>query len=138
MELEAIARSDTDAIRLPLCADESGVLRSDWAPLLPLLTNESLERAERAGIFHQSMAQALVDQALELAGNHDFDAVGLSGGVFQNRLLVETVVTKLQDCGIEVRLHEHLPANDGGLCYGQVIETLARDQQSVFPAGETK
>jgi hydrogenase maturation protein HypF len=131
MELEAIAVPGSDPLRLPLICDQNGILRSDWGPLLPVISDHGLEPAERAGIFHQSMAQALVDQALELARNRRFDAIGLSGGVFQNRLLVETVLAKLAGHGIDVRLHQQLPANDGGLCYGQVIETLARDREDV-------
>jgi hydrogenase maturation protein HypF len=68
------------------------------------------------------MANALVDQTLAVRKQAWFDAVGLSGGVFQNRHLTELVTGKLQALGIEVRLHEAVPANDGGLCFGQVID----------------
>ena len=84
-----------------------------------------MSRPERAGIFHETMAQALVDQALQLRDDVGFDAVGLSGGVFQNRFLTERVVEKLQALGIDVRLHLDVPANDGGLSFGQVIEAQA-------------
>ena len=77
------------------------------------------------------MAQALVDQALAVRENTPFEAVGLSGGVFQNRRLTERVVDLLQGEGIEVRLHEQVPANDGGLCFGQVIEALALMRQAL-------
>jgi hydrogenase maturation protein HypF len=79
----------------------------------------------RAGIFHESMAQVVVDQALAIRDGYDYSAVGLSGGVFQNRLLTERVVAKLYEHGIEVRLHKDVPANDGGLCFGQIIEAQA-------------
>ena len=74
MELEAIAAPGSDPLRLPLVCDQNGILRSDWGPLLPVISDHGLEPAERAGIFHQSMAQALVDQALELARNRRFPA----------------------------------------------------------------
>jgi hydrogenase maturation protein HypF len=74
------------------------------------------------------MAQALVDQALAARQSTDFDAVGLSGGVFQNRRLTERVVEKLLAHNIEVRLHLEIPANDGGLCFGQVMEVLGSDR----------
>jgi hydrogenase maturation protein HypF len=130
MELEAIAADDCGPLALPLAADDDGVLRSDWAPLLEVLADGGIAAAERAGIFHESMAQALVDQALAVRRQRDFDAVGLSGGVFQNRRLSERVVEKLQGEGIEVRLHRELPANDGGLCFGQVIEAMALQPQN--------
>ena len=71
------------------------------------------------------MARALADQALAVMGDCPFDAVGLSGGVFQNRRLVEGVLDALAQAGLEARIHDRVPANDGGLCYGQVIEALA-------------
>jgi len=126
MELEHAARDGCTPVALPLLEDEQGILRSDWVPLLEPLTDRGLDCAERAGIFHESMAQALIDQALALRQRHAFDAVGLSGGVFQNRRLTERVVAKLDQEGIEVRLHRDLPANDGGLCFGQIIEATAK------------
>ena len=125
MELEQAAQRGCPALELPLAADENGLLRADWAPLLPVLTDEGREPAERAGVFHETMAQTLVDQALEIRQRTPFDAVGLSGGVFQNRLLTERAVDLLRSKGIDVRLHEQIPANDGGLCFGQVIEAQA-------------
>ena len=131
MELEQIAVAGADAIPLPLAPDGTGLLRSDWAPLLPILGDESMTQAERAGVFHETMARALADQAEAIARSVAFDAVGLSGGVFQNRLLTERVVAILAARGVDVRLHEALPANDGGLCFGQVIEALALQHMNV-------
>jgi hydrogenase maturation protein HypF len=125
MELEAIAADDCRPLSLPLAADGQGVLRSDWAPLLEVLTDGALAPAERAGIFHETLAQALLDQALAIRATTGFDAVGLSGGVFQNRRLTERVVARLGQSGIDVRLHREIPANDGGLSFGQVIEAMA-------------
>jgi hydrogenase maturation protein HypF len=124
MELEHVARDGCACVSLPLAEDRLGVLRSDWAPLVEVLVDASLDIAERAGIFHESMAQALLDQALAIRERSAFDAVGLSGGVFQNRRLTERVVARLTAAGIDVRLHREVPANDGGLCFGQVIEAL--------------
>ena len=51
-----------------------------------------------------------------------FDAVGLTGGVFQNKLLAEMTIEKLNSAGFEVRLPQQVPCNDGGLALGQLIE----------------
>jgi len=128
MELEHVAANGCDYVSLPLAEDGQGLLRSDWAPLAGMLTDQRLSAAERAGIFHESMAQALLEQALAIRGRHGFDAVGLSGGVFQNRRLTERAVAKLKAAGIEVRLHREVPANDGGLCFGQIVEAMALTQ----------
>ena len=130
MELEHIAEGGCEAIPLPLTRDENGILRSDWAPMLEVLGNRDIPPAQRAGIFHESMAAALVDQALQARERVEFDAVGLSGGVFQNRRLSERIVDKLQAHGITVRLHREVPANDGGLSFGQIVEAAARETQS--------
>jgi hydrogenase maturation protein HypF len=126
MELEHVARDGCEALTLPLAPDDEGVLRSDWAPLLPVLTDADLAAGERAGIFHETMARAVLDQALKIRRQTRYDAVGLSGGVFQNRRLTERVAALLGDAGIDVRLHEEVPANDGGLCFGQAIEAMAK------------
>ncbi len=52
--------------------------------------------------------------------------MALTGGCFQNRILVEGVVTRLRDRGVQVLLHRDVPANDGGLSLGQVAVAAAR------------
>ena len=125
MELEQLAVAGCETIQLLLEEDENGVLRADWSPLLPLLSNNSIPRTGRAGIFHESMAQCLLAKARHIRRDSHFDVVGLSGGVFQNRFLTERVTELLTDDGFEVRLHSEIPANDGGLSFGQIIEAAA-------------
>ena len=122
MMLESIAVPGTDAIPLPLYIDAEGIRRTDWAPLLPVLADASLAASVRAGIFHESLAGALVDQAAAVAREESFDAVGLTGGVFQNRTLAERVLARLDERGIPARLPAVVPANDGGLAFGQLVE----------------
>ena len=129
MELEHMSSGTAAPIHLPLAPDEANVLRTDWAPLLPILADSSLAPRERASLFHSTMAQALVDQAVRLQSQFTFQAVGLSGGVFQNRQLTELVLGKLQQAGFDCRLHRDIPANDGGLCFGQIMEALAVSEQ---------
>jgi len=128
MELEQLSRGADvlDPVPLLLTPDGEGILRTDWAPLLPVLCDLAIAPEDRADFFHQSMANALVDQALAVRKQSGFDAVGLSGGVFQNRRLTELVAARLEALNIEVRLHEAVPANDGGLCFGQVIDVAGK------------
>jgi hydrogenase maturation protein HypF len=49
------------------------------------------------------------------------DRVVLSGGVFQNRLLFESLLEKLETAGYKVYTHKQVPTNDGGIALGQVI-----------------
>jgi hydrogenase maturation protein HypF len=50
----------------------------------------------------------------------------LSGGVFQNRLLLERVSADLCSRGLRVLVPERLPVNDGGIAYGQAVIAAAR------------
>ncbi|MCB9993379.1 MAG: carbamoyltransferase HypF [Hyphomicrobiaceae bacterium] len=127
MEVEAIADPDADAIDLPNVDGQDGVLRLDWEPILDVLIDEGRSASERAGVFHASLAHGLANQALRLAESHPFDAVGLTGGVFQNRLLAEKTIDRLTQAGLKVLMPQMVPANDGGLSFGQLIEALGRE-----------
>jgi hydrogenase maturation protein HypF len=53
------------------------------------------------------------------------DLVVLSGGVFQNRLLLERTATALQDAGLRGLVPRLLPPNDGGIALGQLAIAAA-------------
>lgn len=114
-----------EAPRLSVAADAQGLARWDWAPLLPMLTDRALPPAQRAALFHESLARALAVFAAHIAATRRIDAVGLTGGVFQNRLLAERAVALLRAHGLSAHLPLHAPANDGGLALGQAVEACA-------------
>jgi hydrogenase maturation protein HypF len=125
MRLEAVAASaQGEGVSLPLERDPLGVWRTDWAPLLPMLTDTTRPVAERAASFHLSLAQAMVDQAQQLRTQTGCQSVGLTGGVFQNRLLAEAAIERLEAAGFTVHLPQRVPVNDAGLSFGQIIEFL--------------
>jgi hydrogenase maturation protein HypF len=125
MRLEALAsNAGGKAVGLPLERDSAGLWRSDWAPLLPILTDSTVSVAERAASFHQSLAQALVDQATKLRAHSGIQSVGLTGGVFQNRVLAEAAINRLEAAGFSIHVPRRVPVNDAGLSFGQVIEFL--------------
>jgi len=124
MQLEAIADRNTQAhIDMPLI-DDKKLKRIDWSLLLKPLQDQSISASERAAIFHNSMAKSIIDQALLFKKQYAFEAIGLSGGVFQNRYLVEKIKTLAAQEGLKVYLPATIPVNDGGLSYGQIIEFL--------------
>lgn len=82
--------------------------------------------AERAACFHRSLARALVEQAQKLREQSGIGTVGLTGGVFQNRMLAEAAIAQLEAAGFAVHLPRRVPVNDAGLSFGQVIEFLHR------------
>jgi hydrogenase maturation protein HypF len=122
MLLEAIAYGDAESIDLPLHEDENGLLVADWTPLLHALRCDEVLVAQRAMQFHLSLAHSIVKQAQRIHAHTPFDAVGLTGGVFQNKLLAELAIQQLGAAGFEVHLPQQAPCNDGGLAFGQLIE----------------
>ncbi len=127
MMLEAMCTGDgTETIPLPMTRNRQGILETDWAPLLPFLMDEKRSIAERADGFHTSLAQALVAQANAMREERGELTVGLSGGVFQNRVLTEQASLLLRANGFDVRLAHQIPCNDAGISFGQIIEVQTR------------
>jgi hydrogenase maturation protein HypF len=124
MYLEASSRAVGTALDLPLERDAEGILRSDWAPLLPYLSDVSQPIPERAADFHATLARVILRQAQLIREETGVARVGLTGGVFQNRQLVEQAVRLLESEGFSARLPSRLPCNDAAISYGQVIEYL--------------
>jgi hydrogenase maturation protein HypF len=75
--------------------------------------------------FHRAIADVTVRACASLAAAHDTETVVLSGGVFHNRLLVESVADGLASAGLRVLVPERLPAGDGGISYGQAAVAAA-------------
>ncbi len=66
-----------------------------------------------------------MEACIALAAAHDTEVVALSGGVFQSRLLLESVSDALAGAGLRVLAPERLPINDGGISYGQAAVAAA-------------
>lgn len=80
-----------------------------------------------AARFHDGLAAALAAMAAELVARAPgrFAAIALSGGVFQNRVLLESLLPRLATLGVPVLTHRHLPCHDGGLSLGQAVVAAA-------------
>ena len=124
MAVEAAATTDAEAESLPLMRRD-GLWITDWEPLLDRLEDASGSVADRAASFHASLAAAIVDQARAVRGIHGVARIGLTGGVFQNRLLCEGVIARAAREGFEVGLARRVPCNDAGLAFGQLVEAGA-------------
>jgi hydrogenase maturation protein HypF len=79
-----------------------------------------------ASRFHAAIAGATVDACARAASTHGTEVVALSGGVFANRRLLESVAAGLHAAGLRVLAPERLPVNDGGVAYGQAAVAAAR------------
>jgi hydrogenase maturation protein HypF len=111
---------------LPLFQEPSGLFTVDWKPLISALLNESVPVAQRAMQFHRSLASSIVAQARRIRASAPFDRVGLTGGVFQNKLLAELALSRLTAAGFESYLPARVPCNDGGIALGQLVEAEFR------------
>ena len=128
MWLETVASHGRVGNGEPLACrfNEHGLLVADWQGLLAPLCDERITIANRAAGFHATLAATLVEQAHLLRERHGGFAVGLSGGVFQNRRLAEPAIDALKEGGFPVHVPAAIPCNDGGLSGGQIIEAMAR------------
>jgi hydrogenase maturation protein HypF len=82
-----------------------------------------------AARFHNGLAAAVVAACDRLRDERGLNVVALSGGVFQNLLLTEKVVTGLEHARFRVLQHSRVPCNDGGISLGQAAVAAARDRQ---------
>lgn len=119
MWLEHLARSasQTDAYPFPFSGGEM-----DFRPLLRALV---MDRAngrrpeEMARAFQRGIAMGLCEAAKTVARARGLDTVVLSGGVFQNELLLEDLKPELESAGFDLWTNQSVPPNDGGISLGQ-------------------
>ncbi|GAA3120315.1 carbamoyltransferase HypF [Streptosporangium carneum] len=78
--------------------------------------------------FHNAVARVVAEGCRRVRETSGLSTVALSGGVFQNVLLLERATTLLEDLGFHVLLHRRVPPNDGGISLGQAAVAGARDR----------
>lgn len=130
MELEAIADvSAKGAYRFDLAGDADGGVMVDSAPVLAAVLDD-IAAGEPAGAvsmrFHRAVVAAIVEACVRLAPPLGLSRVALSGGVFANRLVVAGAVRGLAEAGLTPLTHRSLPANDGGVSFGQAVVAWAQ------------
>ncbi len=108
--------------------------RLDWAPMWAGVLADTRARQPApwvAARFHAWWVAALVDVLARLRRETGVGTVGLSGGCFVNRLLLETLVPRLRAQGWQVLLPRRVPPTDGGIALGQAwvaARALARSR----------
>jgi len=124
IEAATAARALDDGYELPFEGDVW-----DAAPLLETVLHELRDgaQAERVALrFHAGLARAVTTAVQRTARHRAFDAVALSGGVWQNRLLHELATLDLRRAGFEVWANRAVPLGDGGIALGQAALAGAR------------
>jgi hydrogenase maturation protein HypF len=78
-----------------------------------------------AARFHNTVARGAARACVEIAARDGVEVTVLSGGVFQNRLLLERTAEALERQGLRVLVPRLLPPNDGGIAFGQAAVAAA-------------
>ena len=124
MQLEALAAEATGPVE-PYPMTIGAVI--DPSPLFHAWADDRSAKVApslMAARFHAGVAKAFADSARQLVESGAANAVALSGGCFQNVVLLELTLRALE--GVPVLIHRATPPNDGGLALGQALVAAAR------------
>jgi hydrogenase maturation protein HypF len=126
MRLEALAASAGDLstighIDIGVDGDPAVLDTVQLVRALFLERQQGGSPAMLAAIFHESLARGIASACVQLSAKHDVDRIALSGGVFQNALLLSRVARLLRESGLFVYTNQQVPANDGGISLGQAL-----------------
>lgn len=127
--LQQLAEQSSDPGAYPFSIEqENSPATMSPQPMWPALLEDlehGVAREQIARRFHNGLVQASVELTIRIAGSTDIDTVALSGGVFQNRLMLAQMNGALSR-HFRVLHHTRVPSNDGGLALGQASITAAQ------------
>jgi hydrogenase maturation protein HypF len=130
MRLEALARTVTAGSVAAIPVRRGGPsLVLDTVALVAELVEQRRSGRDAAGlaaVFHESLAAAVADACADLAETAAVRRVALSGGVFQNALLLARTSALLRERSLSVYANHAVPANDGGVSLGQAFVAASR------------
>jgi hydrogenase maturation protein HypF len=125
MNLEALAAAAADESAAYRFAVGGGApLQIGWQGVVREIAADAAAGVSAgliAARFHRGVAEMIVEACGRLRAEGAGNAVGLTGGVFQNAVLVRRAIDALHRVGFEVLCHERVPPNDGGLALGQAV-----------------
>ena len=93
------------------------------------IVNERLageDPGKLAYYFHEMLARQIKEACVRLRMETGCNKIALSGGVFQNRLLLGLTDELLADVGFQVLRHSMIPPNDGGIALGQAVYAMQK------------
>lgn len=105
-----------------LLTNEKSEIVADLSPCIRTLCEyheKGMDAGRLAYRFHLTICRLIVDVCIKLRDQSGIQTVALSGGVFQNRILLSAVVPGLKQEGFSVYTNRQVPAGDGGISLGQ-------------------
>lgn len=138
-EAALAVRNRIEPVKLAFAIREkSGIIEIDPGLLLKTLTNlrKTADRSALALGFHYAAAEAVLEVSNRLRKKEGISTVALSGGVFQNTVLTESVLKLLRKDGFQVFVNLAVPPNDGCISLGQTyigLMSLQENEKSGHP-----
>lgn len=122
----ATSATARNPITLPVreCHGTGATFEVDWAPLVDALVRARSRRTTDVGELAFRFHRALATSVVEIARRGGVRTVALTGGCFQNALLLELTTAALRRARFNVLVHRELPPNDGNIAAGQALAAL--------------
>jgi hydrogenase maturation protein HypF len=129
---EDIYKGQSDFYPFKISMRDQMPARLDVAPMFRAIVSniqQGVPTSQIAHRFHCSIAELLATMCFGARKQTGLDVVALSGGVFQNRLLLEQLVSRLEKMTFRVYVNRRVPPNDGGISLGQIAVAAAHLQK---------
>lgn len=118
MRLESVLKAETEQL-YPFTIDKTVIFADTFKEILKDMPY--MDTSQISAKFHNTLSQIIVEVSDKIRRETLLDKVVLSGGVFQNKYLLERSVMKLTGAGFRVYTNHQVPANDGGISLGQLV-----------------
>ena len=112
--------------QMPICAQDGRLILGSQQLFMRLLEGKLAgeDIPGLAFLFHQSLAEGIAQMCCRIRDKSGCNIAALSGGVFQNRLLLSLTENALRWDGFRVLRHHLIPPNDGGIALGQALAAM--------------
>ncbi len=120
LEMESMKDKNFDFYDFKL--NENEIIEIDFSSVIENIIFD-LEKYDKSYIgrkFHNTIAKIIFELSKILREKYKTKKIGFSGGVFQNRLLINLICDIFKDSDFEFYFHERVPPNDGGISLGQI------------------
>jgi hydrogenase maturation protein HypF len=128
MELEMAATQDSDTI-YDYAWDTGDAYRVLTEPIIRGVADDVVKGkpiGEISSRFHRTLICLFTDMCVMIGRERELNRVVLSGGVFQNSILLTGLTRALEKKDFKVFSHQQVPTNDGGIALGQAVVAAAK------------